>query len=151
MSVPFQLGTQASPPISVTTNGPAPTLTVRATALVTGSTIATAFERISGTHTLPPTTAGSPTAVDASLIVAATASVAGSIRTSVLAVVAQIASSDTAVQAAPSTGIVLLTEFVAGSMRKTPCAPVAQMEPNPLTTPIAEPSGKRFTTLFTFG
>ena len=58
MSAPFQLGTHASPAISVTTNGPVPTLTVRLTWLVAGSTIATVFRRISGTHTWPPTTAG---------------------------------------------------------------------------------------------
>ena len=53
MSAPFQLGTQASPPISVTTNGPVPTATLRSTRFVAGSTIATSFSATTGTQTLP--------------------------------------------------------------------------------------------------
>ena len=43
MSRPFQLGIQASPRISVTTKGPAPTFSVRSTAFVAGSMIAIWF------------------------------------------------------------------------------------------------------------
>ena len=60
MSVPFQLGIQASPAISVTTNGPLPTLMVSLTVFVLASTIATLLSRTLGTQTSPPTTAGSP-------------------------------------------------------------------------------------------
>ena len=71
--------------------------------------------------------------------------------TSVLVVVIQIASSEAAVQPALSTGIRAMTLFATGSIRSTPASPVAQIEPDAATTPIAEPSRKRFTTLFTFG
>ncbi len=51
MSLPFQLGTQASPRMVVITNGPTPDAIVRATAFDDGSTIAIEFLRICGTQT----------------------------------------------------------------------------------------------------
>ena len=51
MSRPFQLGTQASPRIVVTTNGPTPALIVPVTVFDAGSTTAIEFLRICGTHT----------------------------------------------------------------------------------------------------
>ncbi len=72
-------------------------------------------------------------------------------RTSELEVVIQTASAEAAVQLAPATAIVATTLFDAGSMRSTPSSPVAQIDPNAPTTPIDEPSLKRFTTLFCAG
>ena len=83
MSLPFQLGTHASPRIVVTTNGPTPDLIVCATVFDAGSTIAIEFLRICGTHTWPSTTSGSPSAgAPASGIVVTTALDCGSMRAS---------------------------------------------------------------------
>src|SRR5690348_15937992 len=98
-SLPFQLGTHASPAICVTTNGAVPVLRKPVTVLVAGSTIAIRLRRICGTQTLPATTSGSPSG-PASGTVAATAFVVGSSRTTPLFVVTQTASSEAAVQPA---------------------------------------------------
>src|SRR5689334_12577896 len=108
------------------------------------------FSRITGAHTRPATTSGSPTG-PVSCTVAATVFVAGSMRTSPPPPVTQIASADAAVQPAVSTGIVATILFVAGSTRITPCVPVAQTDPKAPTTPVALPSGHRLTTLFFAG
>src|SRR5689334_13889297 len=140
MSRPFHDGIHASPRISVTTNGPAPTLNVLSIALLAGSITAIAFWRIFGTQTFPATTAGSPRAV-ASGIEAVTALVCGSIRVIPLGVVTQTASAEAAFQPAPATATRATTAFVAGSMRRTPSLPVAQIDPNAPTTPTAAGSG----------
>src|SRR3954447_9056316 len=136
-SAPFQLGTQASPSISVTTNGPDPTATLRATRFVDGSTIATVFPAITGTQTLPPTTAGSPRKVAATSIFATILFVRGSIRaSSPICVAIQTASAEAAVQEALSTGIRASTLPVRGSIRTTgPDGPATHTDPNAQTTP----------------
>src|SRR5215210_7718296 len=103
-SLPCQLGIQASPSISVTTNGPLPTGSVSRTVFVAGSTMATEFPFTLGTHTSPPITAGSP-APAPTFTVATAAFVAGSIRVNIPSegCVIQIASADAAVQVAAIT------------------------------------------------
>src|SRR4051794_12290255 len=136
-SRPFQLGIHASPAISVTTNGPAPTLNVCSTAFDAGSTIEIVLSRTFGTHTLSATIAGSPGALP-TLIVATTEFVAGSMRLIEPGrpCVIQTASSEAAVHVAPATATLARILFVAGSIRTTPSlASATQIEPNAATTP----------------
>src|SRR4051794_16225934 len=152
MWLPCQLGTHASLPIAVTTNGPRPAFTDPAIALVAGSITTIRFSVIAGTQTLPPMIEGSPCGLFTVLIVAAIVFVCGSILTSAPGVVTQTASGEAAVHPAPpGTATRASTVFVAGSTRTTPALPATQTEPKAATTPVAAVTGTRATTLFFAG
>src|SRR5688500_11908911 len=139
---PWDAGAQPSPNASVSTNGPAPTGTVRATAFVAGSMTVTSLLVRFGIQTRPSGPTVPSTGPVPARMVATTVFVAGSTRTTLFPGVSatQTALSVAANQAAPSVpSSSLVTVFVAGSMRCTRGPFATQTEPAANDRPAGEP------------